>query len=46
MKHLIIIGARGFAREAYHMALRTKDYQNGVYDIKGFWMINLTVFMD
>ncbi len=36
MKHLIIIGARGFAREAYHMALRTKDYQNGVYDIKGF----------
>ena len=36
MKHLIIIGARGFGREVYYMALTTKAYLSGEYDIKGF----------
>lgn len=35
MKHLIIIGARGFGREVYNLAINTRTY--GVdYDIKGF----------
>jgi len=36
VKHLVIIGARGFGREIYEIALAQPDYQNGVYDIKGF----------
>ena len=36
MKHLIIIGARGWGREVYGMARVLPDYKNGVYDIKGF----------
>jgi len=36
VKHLVIIGARGFGREVYEIALGQPDYQNGVYDIKGF----------
>lgn len=36
MKHLIIIGARGFGREVYNMAISTKEYMNGEFDIKGF----------
>lgn len=36
MKHLIIIGARGYAREVYCLATKTKEYSNGEYDIKGF----------
>lgn len=36
MKNLIIIGARGYAREVYCLALKTKEYQNGDYDVKGF----------
>ena len=36
MKHLIIVGARGWGREVYAAAVRTKAYQNGEYDIKGF----------
>lgn len=36
MKHLVIIGARGAGRETYETALHTVDYDNKVYDIKGF----------
>lgn len=36
MKHLIIIGARGYAREVYALALKTGEYLRGEYDIKGF----------
>ena len=35
MKHLIIIGARGFGREVYNIALKSRGY-NIDYDIKGF----------
>lgn len=34
MKHLIIIGAGGYAREVYNFALNSKGY-NSDYDIKG-----------
>ena len=36
MKHLIIVGARGWGREVYASAKVTKAYQSGEYDIKGF----------
>ena len=36
MKHLVIIGARGWGREVYATAINTKEYLNGEYDIKGF----------
>lgn len=36
MKHLIIIGARGWGREVYATAIGTKAYCNGEYDVKGF----------
>lgn len=36
MKHLIIIGARGWGREVYAAAKMTKAYRNGEFDIKGF----------
>lgn len=36
MKHLIIIGARGWGREVYAAAIRTQAYRNGEYDVKGF----------
>ena len=36
MKHLIIIGARGWGREVYAAAIECKAYCNGEYDIKGF----------
>lgn len=36
MKHLIIIGARGWGREVYAGAKCTKEYLSGEYDIKGF----------
>lgn len=36
MKHLIIIGARGWGREVYAAALGTKAYREGEFDIKGF----------
>ena len=36
MKHLLIIGARGFGRECLWMALHTREYNNKIYDIKGF----------
>ena len=36
MKHLIIIGARGWGREVYAAAIGTKAYRDGEYDIKGF----------
>lgn len=36
MKHLIIIGARGWGREVYAAAKGTKAYQEGEFDIKGF----------
>jgi len=35
MKHLIIIGARGFGREVYNLAINTKTYKSE-FDIKGF----------
>lgn len=36
MKHLIIIGARGWGREVYAAALSTKAYKDGEFTIKGF----------
>lgn len=36
MKHLVIIGARGWGREVYATAIKTNEYINGEYDIKGF----------
>jgi sugar O-acyltransferase (sialic acid O-acetyltransferase NeuD family) len=35
MKHLIIVGARGFGREIYHLAAQCKGYDHE-FDIKGF----------
>lgn len=36
MKHLIIVGARGWGREVYSAAQNTQAYRMGEYDIKGF----------
>ena len=36
MKHLIIIGARGWGREVYAGAIGTKAYRDGEFDVKGF----------
>ena len=36
MKHLIIIGARGFGREVCGMVRTLPQFIDGVYDIKGF----------
>lgn len=36
MKHLLIIGARGWGREVYAAALETKAYRDKEFDIKGF----------
>ena len=36
MKHLIIIGARGWGREVLDMVRRSPQFKDGVYDIKGF----------
>ena len=36
MKHLIIIGARGWGREVYAGAIGTKAYRDREFDIKGF----------
>lgn len=36
MKHLVIIGARGWGREMYAAARNTVAYQNREFDIKGF----------
>ncbi len=36
MKHLIIIGARGWGREVYEAAKNSPAYHRGEFDIKGF----------
>ena len=36
MKHLIIVGARGWGREVYASAIGTNAYISGEYDVKGF----------
>lgn len=36
MKHLLIIGARGFGREVYRGFIHTDDFINGLVDVKGF----------
>lgn len=36
MKHLLIIGARGFGREVYRTFLSTDSYISGEIDVKGF----------
>lgn len=36
MKHLLIIGARGWGREVYAGAIGTKAYRDGEFDVKGF----------
>ncbi len=36
MKHLLIIGARGWGRDVYAAALGTKAYKDKEFDIKGF----------
>lgn len=40
MKHLIILGAGGFARDVYNFAINSKGY-NELFDVKGFLDINL-----
>lgn len=35
MKHLLIIGARGFGREIYNLAINSIGYQEE-FDIKGY----------
>lgn len=36
MKHVVIIGARGWGREIYAAVRNTKAYQENEYDVKGF----------
>ena len=36
MKHLLIIGARGFGREVYRSFIHTEAYHTGEIDVKGF----------
>ncbi|SOE76585.1 sugar O-acyltransferase, sialic acid O-acetyltransferase NeuD family [Fibrobacter sp. UWT3] len=36
MKHLLIVGARGWGREVYAAVCRTKPYIDGEFDVKGF----------
>lgn len=36
MKHLLIVGARGWGREVYHSFMNTKLYLSGDCDVKGF----------
>ena len=36
MKHLIIVGARGWGREVYASAIGTQAYRDGEFDVKGF----------
>lgn len=36
MKHLVIIGARGFGREVYGSFIKSDDYINKRVDVKGF----------
>ena len=36
MKHLLIIGARGWGREVYATAQKTNEYLSGEFDVKGF----------
>lgn len=36
MKHLLIVGARGWGREVYGAAAHTKAFRAGEYDVKGF----------
>lgn len=36
MKHLLIIGARGWGREVYAAAIGTQAYRDGEFDVKGF----------
>ena len=36
MKNLIIIGARGFGREVFDLAMNTQAFKDGEYQIKGF----------
>lgn len=40
MKHLIILGAGGFARDVFNFAINSKGY-NELFDVKGFLDINL-----
>ena len=36
MKHLLIVGARGWGREVYAAFIQTNDYTRGKVDVKGF----------
>ena len=36
MKHLLIVGARGWGREVYAAAIKTSAYLDGEYTIKVF----------
>lgn len=36
MKHLLIVGARGWGREVYAAFTKTKEYLDGEIDVKGF----------
>ena len=43
MKDLLIVGARGWGREVYKLALSCKAYMDGEYTVKGFLDSNNTV---
>ena len=36
MKHLLIVGARGWGREVYDAAIHTEAYMNKEFEVKGF----------
>ena len=36
MKHLLIVGARGWGREVYGECINNSAYKNGEFDVKGF----------
>lgn len=44
MKHLIIIGARGWGREVYMAITETKEYKSGEMNVKGFLDSNANAF--
>ena len=46
MKHLIIIGARGYGREVFELAQKTSDYLKSKFDIKGFLDDNVRALED
>lgn len=44
MKHLLIVGARGWGREVYAAAIKTRAYIDGEFTVKGFLDSKLDAF--